>query len=796
MNRSADRATKRLRLVTLAPVVLLVAGVSVSLLANQMQRDSTVRQRSERFDTETTQLADNVVGEVDRYDRLATDLTVGVQLPNGQRTTAAQFSTYADTLVLDSRFPGTFGIAWADSVPVARLQQFLADPSVPTAQLPELSPDENHATAAIVTFAEPDSTMSIARGVDGRLFPPIAAVLDASASTGSDTVSQPFALPLENGPDRDTPPILTFLMHPVYAGVTPDDPAARLAAISAWTTVALNTQPFVEHASGSLGTRYVLSIHDGSDADHAQLSSNGLTKLDRGQARTISREVYGRIWNFDIAEAKGIRYGDAEPSNWLLWMGLGITGAGFLIVLILTRAEHVAQRRVRRATTELAHRATHDSLTGLVNRAELADAIQRALEDSHTQSVPAVLFLDLDRFKLINDSHGHSAGDQLLIDVADRLTAAVGPSDLVARIGGDEFVILTRCGRRADAERLAAIVEEALSEPFDVAGQEHFARASIGIATATLDSTADALLRYADAAMYAAKHGERRRVASFTPDLLSRSDDRLMIINDLRRAIDGQQFVLAYQPVVEVATGTTVGFEALIRWMHPDRGLLLPGAFLPIATDAGLITEIDQWVRRTATAQAARWADAPNAPWISVNVSARELGDEAFAQSTLQIVADAGLDPRRLVIEITETDLARDRELASRQLSDLREAGMLIAVDDFGTGYSGFSNLRSLPADILKLDRSLVSPAPDDPADEAILRAVVEVGHALGLGMIAEGVETAAQLGVLVELGCHLAQGWFFGQEMDAEQAARAVFAVVSGGDVISDLGSPVSTST
>lgn len=516
MNRSADRATKRLRLVTLAPLVLLVVGVGVSLVANQTQRDSTVRQRSDRFDTESGQLADSVASEVDRYDRLATNLTVGVQLPNGMRTTAAQFSTYADSLVLDSRFPGTFGIAWADSVPKAGVQQFLADPSVPTAQLPEFAPGEVHDTAAIVTFAEPDSTMSIARGVDGRLFPPIAAVLDAPASSGSDAVSVPFALPLQNGPDRDTPPIVTFLMHPVYGGVTPDDPTARMAAISAWTTVALNTQPFMEHAAGSLGTRYVMSVHDSTDpvqqdAADMVLSDNGLTKLDGGQARTITREVYGRMWSFDIAEVAGIRYGDAAPSNWLLWMGLGITAAGFLIVLILTRAEHVAQRRVRRATTELAHRATHDSLTGLVNRAELRDAIQRAIEGSHTQMVPAVLFLDLDRFKLINDSHGHSAGDQLLIDVADRLTNAVGPTDLVARIGGDEFVILTHCGRRADAEQLAAVVEEALSEPFNVAGQEHFARASIGIATATLDSDADALLRYADAAMYAAKHGERRR---------------------------------------------------------------------------------------------------------------------------------------------------------------------------------------------------------------------------------------------------------------------------------------------
>jgi len=781
MNRSTTRAAKRLRLVTLAPALLLLAGVGASLVANHLQREATVHQRSDRFIAESTELADNVVGELDRYDRLATFLTAGVQLPDGTRTTTEKFSTYADTLILDSRFPGTFGVAWADSVPKARIQQFLADPSVPTAQLPELAPNEDHANAAIVTFAEPDSTMSIARGVDARLFPPIANTLDASAAAGSDTLSVPFALPLENGPDRDTPPVLTFLMHPIYPGARPDDPVSRSAAVTAWTTVALNTEPFIQHASASLGLRYVLSIHDdgvdlAANGSDGRISDNHLSPSPGGQSTSITREVYGRHWRFEVAEATGIRYGDAEPSNWLLWMGLGITGAGFLIVLILTRAEHLAQRRVRRATTELAHRATHDSLTGLVNRAELRDVLQQAIEDNDAQSVPAVLFLDLDRFKLINDSHGHSAGDHLLIDVAARLRAAVAPTDVVARIGGDEFVIMTRCARRSDAERLAAVVEEALSAPFDVAGLEHFARASIGIATATLDSSADSLLRYADAAMYAAKHGERRRVASFTPDLLSRSDDRLMTINDLRRAIDGEQFVLAYQPVVQVNTGATVGFEALIRWAHPDRGLLLPGAFLPIATDAGLITEIDQWVRRTAAAQAACWSVVPDAPWVSVNVSARELGDEAFAQSTLQIIDDAGLDPHHLVIEITETDLARDRQLATRQLLDLRDVGIRIAVDDFGTGYSGFGNLRSLPADILKFDRSLVSPAPGDAADRAILRAVIDVGHALGLGMIAEGVETAAQLTVLREMGCQLAQGWFFGREMDAATAAEAVF--------------------
>lgn len=775
------RARNRLRLVTLAPALALLVGAGGSAFANNLQRDAAITERTERFRTDSDDLVRRIEAEIDRSWRLAETIPANATQPDGRRSTSAEFDTFTASLVLNSRFPGTFGIAWADSVPKTALGRFLADPSVPVSKLTDLAPAESADLAAVVTYAGPEANMSIARGVDARLFDEIATALDSSVATAADTVSAPLALPLRAGPDRDTPPVVVFLIHPVFSGEVPTQTMQRVASVKGWAAVVLDTVPFVEAAAGPLGQRYSLRITDVGAGD-APVGDRTIEPEIGGQQRTVERQVQGRTWRFEVAEGAGIKYGDAEPSNWLLWTGLAITAGAFIIVSLLARAEQRAQRRVSRVVAELEFRASHDSLTGLANRTELHERLDRELRTKSASLTVGVLYLDLDRFKLINDSLGHAAGDRLLIDMATRLRAVCSDDDLVARLGGDEFVVMTRCSGRGDVERLATSIDAALEEPFDVASQEHFARASIGIAIAGPDSTADSLLQQADAAMYAAKYGERRRVASFTPDLLARADDRLLLINDLRRAIDGEQFTLGYQPVIRVSSGEAVGYEALVRWQHPDRGVLLPGVFLPIALDTGMIAEIDQWVRRAAFAEAARWtagadgaASVPGTPpWIAVNVSARELGDEHFAENTLDAIRAVRLDPQRVVLEVTETDLARDRDMATLQLNELREQGVSVAVDDFGTGYSGLGNLRALPVDILKIDRSLIERSPDDPADRAVLRAVVELGRALGLRIVAEGIETGDQLRVLTELGCHLAQGWYFGMEVSAAEPAIA----------------------
>ena len=353
----------------------------------------------------------------------------------------------------------------------------------------------------------------------------------------------------------------------------------------------------------------------------------------------------------------------------------------------------------------------------------------------------------------------------------------------MARLGGDEFVVLVT-DSSVDLGALADRILAAVGSPLLLDEREFFLQTSIGIAESAAGTTAELLLQQADAAMYAAKQQDHIRVAGFTPDLLADAHERLGLVNDLRRAIELEQFAVVFQQVIEVSTGDLVGFEALVRWNHPERGLLLPGAFLPVALDTGMIAEIDTQVRRDAMAEASSWpATSPmGAPWIAINVSAKELGP-GFAEEVLATMAERGLDPHQLVLELTETDLAQDTASAAEILNELREHGIRIAVDDFGTGYSGLANLRSLPADILKIDRALVTVASERPEDLAVLRSIVDLGHALGLRLVAEGVETEEHLRVLVELGCDLAQGWFYGRERPPEAldelfvAARAAAA-------------------
>jgi EAL domain-containing protein (putative c-di-GMP-specific phosphodiesterase class I) len=308
-------------------------------------------------------------------------------------------------------------------------------------------------------------------------------------------------------------------------------------------------------------------------------------------------------------------------------------------------------------------------------------------------------------------------------------------------------------------------VRDALSHPFEIGSEELFVQVSIGIALADAATDADTVLQRADAAMYAAKDAEAGGIALFTPSLLVQAEERLALARDLRHAMDQHQFHLAFQQINRLGSGEVIGFEALIRWHHPRRGDLLPGSFLPTAKETGLIDEIDAWVRGEAVRTVASWESGA---LVSVNVSARDLEVPGFSEGVLEELRCHHLDPRRLVLEITETDLAADPVEASRVLGDLRGKGVRVAVDDFGTGYSGLSNLRSLPADLLKIDRSLVAAAPLSPEDRAVLRVIIELGHALGLEIVAEGVETERHLRVLMELGCDLAQGWYFGREIEA----------------------------
>jgi diguanylate cyclase (GGDEF)-like protein/PAS domain S-box-containing protein len=416
----------------------------------------------------------------------------------------------------------------------------------------------------------------------------------------------------------------------------------------------------------------------------------------------------------------------------------------------------------------LAHQATHDPLTGLPNRTLLLDRLEMALARArrHHRRI-AVLFLDLDHFKVVNDSLGHGLGDRLLVAIAGRLRATLRPDDTVARFGGDEFVVLCEdLAGRADAVAVAERLLAELAGPFTVDGAEVFVGASVGIAFPDHpDADPETLIRDADAAMYQAKDRGRGRWVVFDNAMRASAVDRLDIGNALRRALERRELRVHYQPVVDLGAGRVAGVEALVRWEHPERGLLLPGEFIAVAEETGLIVPIGAWVLDQACRQIQRWhADRPGRPplRVAVNLSGRQLGHPGLVEDVSAALADTGIDPALVELEITESVLMDDVETSEETLRRLKALGVRIVVDDFGTGYSSLSYLRRFPVDQLKVDRSFVAGLGTDPGDSAIVAAIVTLAHTLGLTAVAEGVETAAQLAELRRLGCARAQGYLF----------------------------------
>jgi len=432
----------------------------------------------------------------------------------------------------------------------------------------------------------------------------------------------------------------------------------------------------------------------------------------------------------------------------------------------------------RQAEAGLHRLAFHDGLTGLPNRRQfldsLADAVERHRSDASASY--AVMYLDFDRFKLVNDSLGHTAGDELLVQMARRVQENLRPSDIVARLGGDEFaVLLPRLHDEQDALQLAQRLVEAMRQPFDVAGQALYAGASIGITFSRFGYTSpDEVLRDADTAMYQAKALGKGRFALFEPGLHVAVSQRLQLEGELRRALADGGLTLAYQPQVELATGRAGGFEALVRWQHPQRGAIRPEAFIPLAEETGLITGLSDFVLHSACAQLVRWQQLDPA-WaeltISVNLSGHDIGSRAVVARVSEALAAAGLAPRHLILELTEDAVMTRLDAAAANLRALRALGVHLSVDDFGTGYSSLARLARLPIDSLKIDRSFVHELAEGKDEAAIVQAVVTLGSALGKQVVAEGIETTDQAEQLRRMGCGFGQGFHLGYPLSAVEA-------------------------
>ena len=445
---------------------------------------------------------------------------------------------------------------------------------------------------------------------------------------------------------------------------------------------------------------------------------------------------------------------------------------------LILQAQDVTARRV--AEAGLQHLAFHDTLTGLPNRRRFIECLEGAVARARvdTAYAYAVMFLDFDRFKLVNDSLGHGAGDELLVQLARRLQERLRPSDIVARLGGDEFALLTeRIGHERDAVALAGRLMDALRAPFTVAGQELQASASIGITFGSQGySSAEAVLRDADTAMYKAKSEGRARVAIFDGSLHTEVSRRLRIEGELRRAIDNGDLSVAYQPVFDLTHGKLIALEALVRWRHPSEGALLPAAFLPIAEESGLMRRVSDFMLHAACRQVRSW-QLSHPAWaelsVNVNVAAEDLSQPGFVTRVQTALIESGLRAEHLTLELTENILMSRIEGAFATLSELRRLGVRVAVDDFGTGYSSLSHLAQLPIDVLKIDRSFVADLTTDADQAAVVRAIVHLGQSLRKSIIAEGIESSRQVEQLLAMGCKLGQGHHLAKPLDVESAGE-----------------------
>jgi diguanylate cyclase (GGDEF)-like protein len=745
--------------------IVLVGSIGTVLGAQGVARNDGQKAHQAAITT-SVEIASNLTLAIQREQDLA--VNAGGFVIGNPNASLDQFQRWASSTRVFERFPEIQGIAEVVMVPAAQLSTFAAhveDPSAginPSGQPFQVTPQGARPYYCFATLSQSRT---------GQPVTPVSTDL-CDTVLGPDLMStrdsgQGAYFPYGTGKSAEM-----VVGTPIYqGGVVPTTVQARQDAFIGWTGTeilpsviladALRGQHGIEasvrYASGTESATFTA----GSAPAGAQLST---IELHNGW----SVQVYSLVGGSEVFENPTVLA--------LLLGGVLLSLLLALLVFVLGTSRSRAVLLVHERTDQLRHQALHDSLTGLPNRALILDRIGQMLARGRRQHTPvAVLFLDLDNFKDINDTLGHRAGDELLIGVGTRLASALREGDTVGRLGGDEFVVLTEGASLAGGARMVADrILDVLSTPFEIADSDVplAVTASIGIAEGDR-STPEELLQDADIALYQAKAAGKRCAVSFAPSMQEAVDDHRHLEVDLQGALLADQFFLEYQPTIDLSTGVFTGVEALIRWRHPERGVVQPDDFIPALESTGIIVPVGAWVLQEACRQGARWHEQGHRFTVSVNVSARQIERDRIIDDVHDALRVSGFDPGSLILELTETALMHDAEGTIIRLELLKALGVRIAIDDFGTGYSSLGYLRQFPIDVLKIDRSFVSGIADTTESAALVHTLVQLGKVLGLETIAEGIETDDQRIRLEDEQVDTGQGFLFARPLSVDDVDR-----------------------
>jgi diguanylate cyclase (GGDEF)-like protein len=778
-NEAAAHSSRR-RAWTLVAVAVLVMGLIVSATVALLWRASETRREREAFDS-TSSSVSATLGTLLRRDAdfVSTIRSVLTMQPD---LSATQFDTWYHTLQGQERQVGGLGTAVVEPVQAAQLKRFLARRNsdaafqslVGTVQpVPVRGPGPYCLLIAGTAIVNLDSMTSRMLQQDWCSF---ASRLGAAQGPLTSTATNTGQALVE--PTTATGVPTMFIEAAFYRRGAPlDTVAQRQVATLGWVLTTFDVLDTIKSAIAQNQGLTVSLDHRNPGEQWIRIGASGSKASAKAFTRSFRLEVDGS-WRVEVTGERTIQGMSAGLQGTLVFgAGALVSGLLFLLLLVLARSRDRALGMVAEKTVQLRHQALHDALTGLPNRVLALDRADQMLARARRNQAPmAALYIDIDGFKHVNDTFGHAVGDDLLRGFAARLRSTIREADTAARLSGDEFlVLLDASGLDAGPQLVAERLLDVIREPLDLGpevGRSLSVTASIGIANG-LSQGAEQLVSDADVALYVAKSNGKNRCVMFESDMQTAAQDRLRLEMDLADALASGELFLVYQPTFDLRSERTVGVEALLRWRHPERGLIMPDAFIPIAEDSGLIVPIGRWVLDQACHQAAKWRRHGHAIGISVNVSPRQLERPELLDHVRQALEDSGLDAPCLTLEITEATLVRHATSTIERLAALKALGVRIAIDDFGTGYSSLAYLRQFPVDALKIDRSFTWGIAGSRQSEAVVQTLVRLGKTLELETIAEGIEDHVQLSALKRQQCDHGQGFLFAHPLEVDDLER-----------------------